>query len=279
MLDARSKITLAAAAATGCLVLVLGGCGQPAQSSTATAAQLPRAAASLRVTPAATRAADTGLVTVPDVTGRVYAASAQMAVASAGLLTAYRMQHSPTVAAGLVITQTPAGNARVPAGTTVTLVVSTGPVSIAGAQPCQAAHLKLQPGPRVSEATGQHTLDWSFTNLGAPCVLNGYPAVSALDSGGRLLGYTYTHAGDQMTTGAAPLPVYLPAGSAAWIRVNKYRCDVGVSDTATMLQVSLPAAGGTVDVPVSLDYCAEAASLTLAVSPFEPVEILLSPGN
>ncbi len=143
--------------------------------------------------------------------------------------------------------------------------------------PGEAAHLEVQPGPAVSEATGQHTRDWSFTNLGGPCVLDGYPAVLALDSDRRVLGYSYSHSGDQMTTGAMPQPVYLPKGSAAWIRMNKYRCDIGVEDTTSIFQFTLPSGGGTLDTPGSLEYCAEAPSLTIAVSPFEPVALLLSP--
>ena len=219
--------------------------------------------------------ASTVLMTVPDVVGQVYADSAQVAVATANLLTGYRLEHSSTVVAGSVIQQTPAGGSRVPANTPVTLVVSTGPANIPGAQPCQTAHLNVQPGPPVSEATGQHTRDWSFTNLGAPCVLDGYPAITALDADRHVLGYRYTHAGDQMTTGAMPQPVYLPKGSAAWIRMNSYRCDVAAADSSTTVRVSLPSGGGAVDMPAVLDYCAEAPSLTIAVSPFEPVEMLL----
>jgi len=198
-------------------------------------------------------------------------------VAFANLMTAYRLEHSPAVVAGSVISENPAAGSRVQAQTTVTLVVSIGPANIPGAQPCQAARLSVQPGQPVSEATGQHTRDWSLTNLGAPCVLDGYPAVSALDQAGHVLGYSYTHAGDQMTTAALPQPVYLPTGSAAWIRMNKYRCDSAVADTTTTFQMSLPAGGGTLDIPASLEYCTEAPSLTIAVSPFEPAEVLLYP--
>jgi len=227
--------------------------------------------------PPAPGASSTTLVTVPDVVGQVYSETAQPAVATANLLTAYRFEHSTAVVAGSVISQTPAAGSRVPAETTETLVVSIGPASIPGAQPCQAAHLSVQAGAPVSEATEQHTRDWSLTNLGAPCVLDGYPAVSALDQAGRVLGYSYTHAGDQMTTGALPQPVYLPTGSAAWIRMNKNSCVVGVADTATALQLNLPSGGGTLKIPASLDYCTQAYSVTIAVSPFEPAEILLNP--
>ena len=237
----------------------------------------PRAASSSNLP--AGPGASTTFITVPDVVGQVNFETAQMAVARANLLTAYRLEHSSIVVAGSVMGETPAEGSRVPAGTTVTLVVSIGPANILGAQPCQAAHLSVQPGPPVSEATGQHTRDWSFTNLAAPCVLDGYPAVSALDQDRRVLGYAYTHSGDQMTTGATPQPVYLPEGSAAWIRMNKYRCDIAVGDTTTTFQLSMPSGGGTLDIPGSLDYCADAPSLTIAVSPFEPVEMLLGTGH
>jgi len=82
-----------------------------------------------------------------------------------------------------------------------------------------------------------------------------------------------------MTTGALPQPVYLPTGSAAWIRLNKYRCDIAAQDTTMTMRVSLPSGGGTLDLPAALDYCAEAPSLTIAVSPFEPVEMLLYPSS
>jgi hypothetical protein len=86
-----------------------------------------------------------------------------------------------------------------------------------------------------------------------------------------------------MTTGAKPSPVYLPPGGQAWARINKYRCDIRSTDVASTLVLALPHLGGNVTVakpqyPI-LDYCPEAASLTVTVSPFEPVEILLGPAG
>ncbi|MBO0835174.1 MAG: PASTA domain-containing protein [Actinobacteria bacterium] len=225
-------------------------------------------------TPATTSAA-TNLVTIPNLVGQVYE-TAQMRVAMANLPTGYRLEHSATVVAGSVISQTPAAGARVTSQTTVTIVVSIGPSSIAGAQPCQAAHLKVRRGPPVSEMTQQRTADWSFTNLAAPCLLDGYPAVAALDKAGQVLGFRYTHSGDQMTTGAMPMPVYLPAGSTSWIRMNRSGCVTGVQDTATTLRLTLPAGGGTLDVPAAIDFCADTFGRIFAVSPFEPVRLLLN---
>lgn len=221
----------------------------------------------------------TGTVTVPAVVGQTYIPTAQMALADAGLTAQYQLEHSGAVTAGTVASQTPVAGSRVPSGSTVTVVVSTGPANIPGAQPCQAPALKVQPGQLVSEATGQHTIDWSLTNLGNPCVLSGYPAITALDQQGQVLKFTYSHSGDQMTTAATPQPVYLPTGSSAWIRLNKYRCDVTIQDTTTSIKFALPSGGGTLDLSGltrRFDYCAEPQSSTVAVSPFEPVEMMLS---
>lgn len=219
-------------------------------------------------------------VVVPDVVGQTYAPTAQMALAGASLLSRYTLEHSETVLAGTVISETPAPGSNVASGATVTVVVSIGPAQIAGAPPCRSADLKVQPGGPVSEATGQNTDDWSLTNVGGPCVLQGYPVVSALDSQGRVLGFSYSHSGDQMTTGAAPQPVYLPTGSSAWVRLNKYRCDVSVQAATASLRFTLPSGGGVLDIvglSRGLDYCSEAQSLKITVSPFEAVQMLLGP--
>lgn len=217
--------------------------------------------------------------TVPDVVGQIYFPTAENTLASANLNSQYQLEHSGAVIAGSVIAQNPGAGSSVPSGTAVTVVVSTGPRYIPGARPCQAANMKVQPGELVSEATGQHTIDFSLTNLGNSCVLDGYPVLSAVDQQGRVLNFSYSHSGDQMTTRATPQPVYLPKGSSAWGRLNKYRCDIGIQDTTASFRISLPSGGGTLDLSGfsrSIDYCAELPSLTVAVSPFEPVEMLLS---
>ena len=216
------------------------------------------------------------LVTVPDVVGQIYFPTAQMTLGRANLNTVHRFEHSMTVVAGVVTAQDPVAGTAVPSATAVTLVVSTGPAEIPGVRPCQAANLRVQPGEPVSEASGQRTADWSLTNTASPCVLDGYPGVTALDQQGRVLGFMYSHSGDQMTTGAQPQPVYLPEGSSAWIRLNAHRCDIQTQDTAETLKVTLPSDDGTLTLPAAINYCNETSSLTITVSPFEPVEPLLS---
>lgn len=256
------------------VAIFMTGCssGHRRTAPSSVASSISSTTSSLPPLPGAT----TTVVAVPDVVGQVFQ-TAEGTLASANLVSQYRLEHTATVTAGSVIAQSPAPGSVVPSETTVTTVVSIGPSSIPGAKPCLAADLTGQPGPPVSEATGQHTRDFSLLNIGRPCLLNGYPAVEALDNQGRVLGYSYSHSGDQMTTGEAPQPVYLPHGSAAWIRLNKYRCDIGIDDTASMLKLTLPSSGGTLDLPFSLDYCSQSPSLTIAVSPFEPVEMLVNP--
>ena len=134
----------------------------------------------------------------------------------------------------------------------------------------------------MSEATGQNTLDLSLTNVSpSPCVLDGYPVVALLDARGRLLPFHYVDGGDEMTTSAAPLPVYLPPGATAWARMNKYRCDIGSTVFAHAVVFRLPDGGGRLTMlrtvyPV-YDYCDEMASIAVNVSPFEPVEDYLYP--
>lgn len=83
-----------------------------------------------------------------------------------------------------------------------------------------------------------------------------------------------------MTTAAAPTAVYLPPGAAAWIRLNKYRCDVAETDHSQTVILGLPGGGGALPVPATdFSYCAaEVPSLSIAVSPFEPVEDFLGSG-
>lgn len=210
-------------------------------------------------------------VTVPNLVGRSYWTEIDLNVVD-------RYQYSSTVPAGIVISQgTPPGTVEA-FDSDLTLVVSKGPASIPGAGTCTASDLRISRGGLVSEETGQHTTDWSLTNVsGSACVLDGYPSVTLYDRAGRVLPFTYSHSGDQMTTSAPPSPVYLPPKSAAWVRINKYRCDIRAQDTSLTARLALPSGGGTLQVGLTSneEYCAESASLVVAVSPFEPVEVLL----
>jgi len=223
------------------------------------------------------------MVAVPDVVGENYTA-AQMEMATIGtygLAVEYRFVHSSAALPGEVIAQSPRAGATAELGTKVTLGISLGPADVPGSERCTGAALRAQPGPPVSEATGQNTLDVSLTNISArTCILEGYPVVSLLDARGRALDFSYSHRGDQMTTGAKPSPLYLPPKGQAWARINKYRCDIAATDLAYSVVLELPHHGEVrmtkSHYPI-FEYCQEAASLSVAVSPFEPVEALLNP--
>ena len=264
-------------AAAGCGV-VHSSRPSPTARQQKTAALLPRKKTA-RFTPI------TDVVVVPDVLGQNYGI-AQLRLAttgSMGIQVAYRLVHDAGVLAGKVVTQSPSAGAVVSSNRRVILTVSEGPARAPGASPCTTEDLRAENGPSVSEATGQHTLDIALRNVSdSTCELNGHPTASLLDSHGRQLGFRYTHRGDQMTTGAAAFPVYLPPGADAWVRLNKYRCDISSTNYAPTVILGLPRGDGSIVIPLPAQsdaryfgYCEEAASLTIAVSPFEPVSMLL----
>jgi hypothetical protein len=215
-------------------------------------------------------------VRVPNVVGMTWSEATSI-IGSVSLGATPRFEYSSTIPAGTVLAESPAAGSLVSVATPLFVIVSRGPVAVAGTRACRASDLRSSPASLVSEATGQHTNDWQFTNVsGSPCVIEGYPTVTLFDATGHLLPFRYKHSGDQMTTASPPTKVDLPPGSAAWLRLNRYRCDLASTATATTAQVSVPG-GGTLRLSVEEPYCAQPESLLVAVSPFEPVEELLFP--
>ena len=141
---------------------------------------------------------------------------------------------------------------------------------------CTSSQLTLGWGGRIGEPTGQHTLSLTLTNSSrAGCHLFGYPGVSFVDPGGRVLPLRYIWGGDQVVTSSKPVMVDVPAGGTAYVLVNKYRCDTtdlmqGAAvrlippDERTFLQVSIMD-----NVP--MDYCGPGDPGSIVyVSPVEP---------
>jgi hypothetical protein len=115
-------------------------------------------------------------------------------------------------------------------------------------------------GPLVDEATGQNTADFVVTNISQrSCYLNGYPTIDLRDQGGRSLPFTYRHHGDQMVTNARPRPVVLRSGGHAYIRINKYRGDLGDKAETPAAAITPPATGASFRVPLGnrrdFGYC------------------------
>jgi len=139
---------------------------------------------------------------------------------------------------------------------------------------CDAAQLRLSAGPDISPATGQNPEAIRLTNTGPRCVLDGYPAVRFTDPSGSAIRFRLSQSGDQMVTAHGAHRVVVPHGGAAWVVLNKYRCDLGNHARVGEIELGLAGAGriGTVG-PDSAGwaYCGPGdPGSTVHISPFEP---------
>jgi hypothetical protein len=159
---------------------------------------------------------------------------------------------------------------RPPALLAVLAVLAAGCGGHRSANACPGARLTAAQGSLVSEKTGQHTLLLEVRDRSAPCTIEGVPRVQLLDGRGKELGFSYTHAGDQMIPPARPRPVRLAPGRPGLVELNKYRCDIHAVAGARTVRLTFP------DVPTltlrlgprpALDWCpAEKQSSTVDVS-------------
>lgn len=112
---------------------------------------------------------------------------------------------------------------------------------------CRAGALVLRPGAFVSPISGEHAQMFAITNRGTlTCTVEGYPQVVLYSSHGLALPFRYAQGGGAYVTRKRPVTVVLVPGSSAYILVAKYRCDIGISGTATAIRLTLPAAQGAV---------------------------------
>lgn len=143
---------------------------------------------------------------------------------------------------------------------------------------CSPAGVSLTWGGQISEATGQNTLGLYLTNKsGATCHMVGYPGVSFIDSNGAPIPFVYRRGGDQMVTSKAPQIVNLPAGAIAYVELNKYRCDLGVKDLPTTLDLILPNTSASLTLPLTtpgqpgIPYCGPGDPGSIVdITPVEP---------
>jgi hypothetical protein len=126
---------------------------------------------------------------------------------------------------------------------------------------CSSGDVKLSLGREVVPMTGEHADLFELTNVSnRACVLDGYPRVS-LSSQGKRLPFVYADGGGLYVTKRRPQRVTLGPGGHGYFLVAKYRCDVGVRDTATSIRVVLPGSTGAFTLDLSgrsaagLDYC------------------------
>ena len=90
---------------------------------------------------------------------------------------------------------------------------------------CRILNLALALGPDISPATGQRPLSLRLVNRArSACLLSGYPSLKFRDRAGAIP-FLIRRGGDQMVTSRPPARVLVRAGRAAFVVLNKYRCD------------------------------------------------------
>ena len=147
---------------------------------------------------------------------------------------------------------------------------------------CSTAHLRLAPGPAVSEATQQESRVLALTNTSAaPCHVVGYPRVVLEDRRGRPIRIRYRDGGDQMVTARRPRRVVLPPGGAAYFMFNQNACYLGFRSEARFVRVMLPGGGSSLRAaigrsPIMGSCRAGEPAVVVDISPVEPtVQALL----
>ena len=145
-----------------------------------------------------------------------------------------------------------------------------------GTPSCRTTNFSISPGPQLSPATGQNPVTIKLTNRGpSACVLFGYPVISVADRRGTLP-FTIRHGGDQMVTPRRPTRVLVRVGRAAFVLVNKYRCDSGDLRLARTLRLRFPhdtSAGLSLAMRrwSRWGYCGKGdPGSTVSTSPFSP---------
>jgi Protein of unknown function (DUF4232) len=161
-------------------------------------------------------------------------------------------------------------------------------VSTARPRYCAPAQLRLSQGPRVSEATEQHTLIVVFRNTsGIGCDLRGYPEIQLRDRLGTRLAFTYQRRGDQMITDEPPVLVTLLPGGVAYAAANQNTCDsspLAQWRQAASISVTPPGVDKPLNVELqaypSLYYCGPGqADNHVDVTPVEPTLAAIYPDH
>lgn len=149
---------------------------------------------------------------------------------------------------------------------------------------CQPSQVRLAAGPRVSEATQQHTLLLVIRNIStASCALRGYPGIALLTDGVRLP-FSHRDGGDQMLTSRPPTVVIVPPRADAYVAINKNACVTFTRQIATRLELRLPGDLAALSLTLPrypmLDYCAPSdPGHTIDITPVEPSAARIYPGR
>ena len=163
------------------------------------------------------------------------------------------------------------------AGATLGFTGSAGDgPTVAAAAACRVDVLTIGPGPAVSPQTGEHSLIVSLTNRArVVCRLAGFPTVSLL-KGTEVLPFRYVDGRSSYFSSGGAGEVVLAPRRAAYVKIAKYRCDVGDLRVATTVRLGLGAGGPSLSLALSgsypdLAYCEggrQDPGQTVAVSTF-----------
>lgn len=111
---------------------------------------------------------------------------------------------------------------------------------VAGALPCTARDLVLQPGPALSLATQERGLRYAVRNAGrSTCRISGYPLVR-LFSQAATLPFGYQDGGGPYLPAGGPPVLYLRPGVYASFQVDTSACVTAAGTAATTVEITLP---------------------------------------
>lgn len=114
------------------------------------------------------------------------------------------------------------------------------PTNVPASMPICSRSLRLRETDPIAGQTGERSVFYEILNSGAsPCKLKGYPRVRYF-AGKQRLPFTYRNGVGAYVSHAAPQAVLLRARGFAYLKVGKFRCDLGIRTVATRIAVSLP---------------------------------------
>jgi hypothetical protein len=142
---------------------------------------------------------------------------------------------------------------------------------------CRSSSFTVHSLGPISEPTGQHTLTFRLRNRGShACSLYGYPVVEFYGRRGKIP-FAIRHGGDQVITSRKPARFVVRPGRAAFVVVNKYRCDLGDLRAALTMRLGFPRSGRRHHFAIAvrpkgwIQYCGRGdPGSGVTVSPFEP---------
>jgi hypothetical protein len=144
---------------------------------------------------------------------------------------------------------------------------------------CHNAHYFYKMVEGLSPQTGEHGFFVQLMYAGHHrCSISGYPKVEFIAADGSRLPFHYRNNGGPYLTLRRPTPINLHPVDSFMIAIAKYRCDIQTQKSAKYVVIRMPGGGTPVRINLqaegvtSIDYCAEAPSEIVYLSPIEGPE-------